>query len=71
MDEQTAVKEMESGGGPSAAPKRGEDVTLLVYTGPDQPREAISRFVAYYNSQRYHEPLRNVTPDDVWFGRRE
>ena len=24
MDEQTAVKEMESGGGPSAAPKRGE-----------------------------------------------
>jgi putative transposase len=48
-----------------------EDVTLVVSMGPDQLREAISRFVDYYNSQRYHKALRNVTPDDVWFGRRE
>ena len=33
--------------------------------------KAISDFVDYYDYRRYHKALRDVTPADVLYGRRE
>jgi len=36
---------------------------------PRGEKTALKDFVAYYNNERYHESLDNVTPSDVYFGR--
>lgn len=45
-------------------------IYLSVWDSPDHLAEAIDQYIEEYNSRRYHESLGNVTPDDVYFGRR-
>ena len=44
-------------------------IKLDNYYSPEDLMCAVSKFVDYYNNQRYHESLNNLTPADVYFGR--
>ncbi len=44
-------------------------VKLENYNFPGELKLALRDFVDYYNHERYHESLKNVTPADVYFGR--
>jgi transposase InsO family protein len=44
-------------------------ILLENYYLPGQLESAIDSFVAYYNHERYHESLKNLTPADVYYDR--
>lgn len=44
-------------------------ILLDHYYLPGELEERIRRFVDYYNHERYHESLDNLTPADVFYGR--
>lgn len=46
-------------------------ILLSHYYFPSELEEQLQRFVNYYNHERYHESLDNVTPADVFYGRGE
>jgi len=46
-------------------------VKLDHYYCPEELVDALTRFVNYYNNERYHESLDNVTPADAYWGRKE
>ena len=46
-----------------------EDVFPKAYADPFQAQEGIRGFVRYYNEERPHEALGNVTPEDRYAGR--
>ncbi|HMK76175.1 MAG TPA: DDE-type integrase/transposase/recombinase [Thermodesulfobacteriota bacterium] len=47
-----------------------EKLCLVVYCSPDELKKAVDQSIATYNSTP-HESLDNVTPNDVYAGRRE
>ena len=44
-------------------------ILLNNYYLPGELREQLQRFITYYNHERYHESLNNLTPADVFYGR--
>lgn len=46
-------------------------VKLDNYFAPEELKEALKKFVTKYNTERYHESLNNLTPEDVYLGRGE
>jgi putative transposase len=44
-------------------------VLLENYYLPGDLKARIGEFIAYYNTERYHESLNNLPPEDMYTGR--
>jgi transposase InsO family protein len=45
-------------------------IKLDNYYTPGELKYRLSKFIDYYNHKRFHESLNNLTPADIYFGRR-
>ena len=48
-----------------------EKVLQNVYDVPEKLKAEIGKYISHHNKRRYHEALGNVSPDDVYYGRRD
>lgn len=48
-----------------------EKVLLNVHDAPEKLKAEIGRYITHHNKRRYHEALGNVSPDAVYYGRRD
>ena len=48
-----------------------EKIKLITWQRPSDLKSAIDDFINHYNRYRYHEALGNVTPNDVYYSRRQ
>lgn len=48
-----------------------EKIFLNAQETPFELKREIGDFIEWYNTRRYHKALGNVTPDDVYYGKRE
>lgn len=47
------------------------EISQVPYEMPSELMETIGSSIEYYNHRRYHEALGNVTPADVYHGRKD
>jgi putative transposase len=47
-----------------------EEVYLKAYSSPREAELEIGNYMVFYNEQRNHQSLNNLTPDEVYFSKR-
>lgn len=48
-----------------------QTIYLTTWDCPNKMKAEIGKFIHHYNTKRYHEGIGNVTPNDVFYGRRD
>lgn len=46
-----------------------EEFYLKAYTAPRETELEIGNYMMFYNKERNHQRLNNLTPDETYFGR--